>query len=141
MRLSITTPKGSLLDAEVEEVTAPGTEGDFGVLPGHIPFLSSLRPGVLTYRTKDGEHVLAVSDGLLEVAQTPQGGQQVLVLATQGLRISSIDRDAAALEMAETDRQLSEWQGDLGAEYQALRLKRDWAEARVNAASRGSLAH
>ena len=140
MRLSITTPKGSLLDAEVEEVTAPGTEGEFGVLPGHIPFLSSLRPGVLAYRTKDGERVLAVSDGLLEVAQTAQG-EQVLVLVTQALRTNNIDREAAAAEMADADKKLAEWTGDLGPEVQALRLKRAWAEARVNAASKGTLAH
>lgn len=140
MRLSITTPKGSLLDTEVEEVVAPGTLGEFGVLPGHIPFLSSLRPGVLVYRTKDGERVLAINDGLLEVAQTDKG-EQVLVLVTQALRAQGIDREAAAAEVVDIDKQLGDWKGDLGAEFQALVAKRAWAEARVNAAAKGTTAH
>lgn len=140
MRLSITTPKGSILDTEVDEIIAPGAQGEFGVLPGHIPFLSALRPGVLAYRTKEGERLLAVSDGLLEVAATPKG-EQVLVLVSQALRSNGIDREAAAAELAETEKQLADWKGDVGPELAAARGKRAWAEARVNAAARGSTAH
>ena len=140
MRLSITTPKGSILDTDVDELVAPGAQGEFGVLPGHIPFLSALRPGVLAYRTKDGERLLAVSDGVLEVAVTPKG-EQVLVLVAQALRSNNIDREAAAAELAEAEKQLADWKGDIGAEVAALRGKRAWAEARVNAASRGTVAH
>lgn len=140
MRLSVTTPKGSLLDTEVEEVIAPGAQGEFGVLPGHIPFLSALRPGVLAYRTKEGPRVLAVNDGLLEVAVTASG-EQVLVLVSQALRSNAIDREAASAELAEVDKQLGDWKGDPGAELQALRGKRAWAEARLQAASLGTQAH
>ena len=42
MRLSVTTPQGALVEADVDEVTAPGALGEFGVLPGHVPFLSAL---------------------------------------------------------------------------------------------------
>ena len=45
MQLSVTTPRGALVDTEVDEVTAPGALGEFGVLPGHVPFLSALKPG------------------------------------------------------------------------------------------------
>ena len=57
------------LNAEVDEVTAPGVAGEFGVLPGHVPFLSALKPGVFVYRTKEGARYLAVGDGVLEVAR------------------------------------------------------------------------
>ncbi|MCG5052185.1 MAG: ATP synthase F1 subunit epsilon [Myxococcales bacterium] len=137
MRLSITTPRGSLIDTEVDEVIAPGSLGEFGILPGHIPFLSALRPGVLTYRTREGERVFAVSDGLLEVAQTPKG-EQVLVLVAQATRSSGINREAAAGELAETEKQLTDWKGDFGGDHQALQLRRAWAEARVNAAARSA---
>ena len=46
MRLSVTTPRGALVDTDVEEVTAPGELGEFGVLPGHVPLMSALKPGV-----------------------------------------------------------------------------------------------
>ena len=50
MKLSVTTPRGALVDADVDEVTAPGALGEFGVLPGHVPLMSALKPGVLVYR-------------------------------------------------------------------------------------------
>lgn len=135
MRLSVTTPRGSLIDTDVDEVTAPGSLGEFGILPGHIPFLSALQPGVLAYRTKEGERVIAVTDGVLEVASTPKG-EQVLVLVAEAKAATSIDRDAAATELLETEKQLTDWKGDLGAEYQTLIARRSWAQARVNAVAK-----
>lgn len=135
MRLSVTTPRGSLIDTDVEEVTAPGALGEFGVLPGHIPFLSALQPGVLAYRTKDGQRVIAVSEGVLEVAATARG-EQVLVLVADAKAAQGIDRDAAAAELVETEKKLTDWKGDLGAEYQALLARRSWALARVNAVAK-----
>src|SRR5262245_30415470 len=69
MRLSVTTPRGSLVDTEVEEIVAPGMLGELGVLPGHVPLMSALKPGVLVYRTKDHTGVVAVGQGYLQVAQ------------------------------------------------------------------------
>ena len=67
LRLRLVTPERLVLDEEVEEITAPGTLGEFGVLPNHTTFLSSLEIGGLTYK-KGGEiHSLAVSDGFAEV--------------------------------------------------------------------------
>ena len=51
MHLDIVTPRGRLLSAEVDEFTAPGTLGEMGVLPGHIPLVSGIRPGVVRYRS------------------------------------------------------------------------------------------
>src|SRR5215831_3435362 len=99
MRLSVTTPRGSMVDTDVEEVTAPGELGEFGVLPGHEPLMSALKPGVLIYRTKEHAGVMAVSSGFLQVA--PKAGQadtahdQVLVLVERALAVAGIDRPAA----------------------------------------------
>ena len=51
MHLTVTTPRGSLVQIEVDEIAAPGALGEFGVLPGHVPFMTALKPGVLFYRT------------------------------------------------------------------------------------------
>ena len=92
MRLSVTTPRGSLVEADVDELSAPGALGEFGVLPGHVPFLSALRPGVFVYRQKPETHVLAVSDGILEVVRA-EGGDKVLVLVSDARAAEEMDRD------------------------------------------------
>lgn len=138
MRLSITTPRGSLVDADVEEVTAPGVLGEFGILPGHIPFLSAVKPGVLVYRTKEGARLLAVGEGILEVA-SDEKNERVLVLVEQALTGKSIDREAAAKEVAQLDAELSHWKKDLGPEYQGTLSRRAWAAARLEAADRAQL--
>jgi F-type H+-transporting ATPase subunit epsilon len=135
VRLSVTTPRGSLVEADVEEVTAPGVLGEFGILPTHVPFLSGIRPGVLLYRAKDATRVFAVGSGVLEVARSG-GGEKVLVLVDQAATAEEVDKTAAAKELAEADAELARWNKDLGGEYQALLIRRAWASARVDAAAR-----
>jgi len=146
MRLSITTPRGALVDTEVDEVTAPGTLGEMGILPGHIPLMSALKPGVLVYRTKDHAGVVAVGQGFLQVAPVPaaggkSAGDRVLVLVNHAVPASGVDRAAAERELAEADAELGRWKRELDGEYQALLLRRGWAAARVEAASRTSPPH
>ena len=136
MRLSVTTPRGALVDADVDEVTAPGALGEFGVLPGHVPFLSVLRPGVFVYRTKDGARYLAVGDGVLEVARAGEKGDKVLVLVDQASHAREVDRDAAAKELAAVDQEIAHWKRENAGEFQALLSRRAWAAARVEAAAR-----
>ena len=62
-RLRIVTPERHLLDEDVEEVTAPGAAGEFGILPDHITFLTVLAPGRLVYKSGGRRHVLAVFGG------------------------------------------------------------------------------
>jgi F-type H+-transporting ATPase subunit epsilon len=67
MRLLLVTPERQLIDADVEEVYAPGVLGQFGVLPEHVNFLTALGTGELRYRVKGVDHYVAVSGGILEV--------------------------------------------------------------------------
>lgn len=135
MFLSITTPTGALITTEVDEVTAPGVLGEFGVLPGHVPFLSALRPGVLVYRTKETSRVVAVGAGVLEVVRSEKG-DQILVLVDRAANAKQVDRDTAAKELVSADQELAGWKSDLGGEYQALLTRRAWAQARIDAAAR-----
>jgi F-type H+-transporting ATPase subunit epsilon len=135
VRLSVTTPRGALVEAEIEEVSAPGALGEFGVLPQHVPFLSALRPGVLVYRTKEAARVLAVSEGVLEVARA-EAGDKVLVLVSQAATAEEIDRATAEKDLAAADAELAQWKKDLGGEYQALLVRRGWAAARLDASAR-----
>jgi F-type H+-transporting ATPase subunit epsilon len=67
IRLRVVTPARLVLDEEVDEVTAPGELGQFGVLPNHIAFLSTLVPGVLSYKQGPKNQMLAISGGYAEV--------------------------------------------------------------------------
>jgi len=143
MKLSLTTPKGALVDADVEEVTAPGELGELGILPGHVPLMTALRPGVLSYKAKDHDGVVAVGQGFLQVAPLPRAGSdealgrdRVLVLVDQAMAAVDIDREAALRELGDADKQLAAWKGELDGAYQALVLKRGWAQARLDAAAR-----
>ena len=68
--LEVVTPEKQLLSQQVDEVIAPGSEGDFGVLPGHCHFLSTLRIGELRYRVGDQTNHMAVLWGFAEVTPT-----------------------------------------------------------------------
>ena len=74
MKLSVTTPRGAIVDTDVDEVTAPGELGEFGVLPGHVPLMSALKPGVIWYKAKDRTGLIVVGEGFLQVAPLPQAG-------------------------------------------------------------------
>ena len=140
MKLSLTTPKGALVDTDVEEVTAPGEIGELGVLPGHVPLMTSLRPGVLSYKSKEHDGVVAVGQGFLQVAPQARADDtardRVLVLVDQALAAADVDRDAASRDLAEADKALAAWKGELDGAYHALVLRRGWAQARLDAAAR-----
>lgn len=141
MRLSVTTPRGALVDTDVEELTAPGQLGEFGVLPGHVPLMSALKPGVLTYRSADRTGVLAVGEGFLQVAPSgPEGAEaavdRVLVLVDQATTATAVDAQAAATELARLEAEIAAWKADLDGTYKALIVRRDWALAQISAAAR-----
>ena len=66
--LEVVTPEKVVVSQEVDMVSAPGSEGEFGVLPGHISFLTSIVPGELRFTSGDTREYLAVSSGFVEVS-------------------------------------------------------------------------
>ncbi len=67
MKLEIVTPYGKVVDTEVDEVTAAGALGEFGVLPGHAPFLTSLKIGELCYKAESVAVCMALNWGYFEI--------------------------------------------------------------------------
>jgi F-type H+-transporting ATPase subunit epsilon len=65
--LKIITPSKVVLSSEVDEVSAPGTLGEFGVLPGHVPFITTLEPGIVKYFQSGSESTLFISGGIFNV--------------------------------------------------------------------------
>lgn len=104
MLLEIVAPSRQVVRSErVDEVIAPGSEGEFGVLPGHTPFLTTLAVGMLSYREGGEWHHLAVDWGYAEV-----GPDRVIILAEGADRASEIDLPAARVERERIEKLLAE---------------------------------
>lgn len=99
LRLEMVTPYKQVLAVDVDEVTAPGTLGEFGLLPGHTPMLTTLKIGELTYRQGTETFHVAVNWGYVEVEN-----DKVTVLVETAEPADQIDlaRAKAALSRAET---------------------------------------
>jgi F0F1-type ATP synthase epsilon subunit len=95
---------------------------------------------VLSYKSKEHDGVVAVGQGFLQVAPQARtddtNRDRVLVLVDQALAAADVDRDAAARDLAEADKSLAAWKGELDGAYHALVLRRGWAQARLDAVAR-----
>ncbi|MEZ5291310.1 MAG: F0F1 ATP synthase subunit epsilon [Vicinamibacterales bacterium] len=98
--LNIVTPDQSFAH-DVDEVSLPGAEGDFGVLPGHTPFFTSLRTGQMWYRKGGEKHYLAVSVGFVEVLP-----DKVTVVAQVAERAEDLDVARAEAGMTRAEEML-----------------------------------
>ena len=98
IRLRLVTPSRLLIDEEVDEVTAPGVLGEFGVLPNHIAFLTLLAPGELSYRQGATRTRLAIGGGYAEVLNNVM---TVLADAAEFADEIDIERARRAKEQAE----------------------------------------
>jgi F-type H+-transporting ATPase subunit epsilon len=130
IRLRVVTPRRLMLDDVVDEVTAPGALGEFGVLPNHIAFLTLLVPGEMSYKEGTTRHYLAVSGGYAEVLDNV-----MTVLAPAAEFAGEIDTSRArqAKEFAEVRI------GELNyedREFKTAEAALLWANARLNVAAR-----
>jgi len=101
LRLEVVTPDGRVLNDDVDEVTAAGSEGEFGVLPGHAPFLTALKIGMLTYKKGDKVKYVFVNSGYAEV-----GPDKVTVLADSAEKAEDIDVERAKAAMKRAEERL-----------------------------------
>ena len=127
--LRIVTPRRLVLDEQVNEVTAPGTVGEFGVLPDHITFLTSLEIGALQYRTGRGTRRLAVRGGFAEVTNNV-----MTVLADDAAFPEDIDPTAARSDLQTAEAQVKDL-SPLDDAYLTADSNRRWAQARLDVAS------
>ena len=100
--LEIATPTRLAVAETVDEIVIPGSQGYFGVLPGHAAFLTTLGIGELMYRTGRDEHYLAVANGFAEVRN-----DKVIVLADTAERPEEIDRARAERSRERAERRLA----------------------------------
>ena len=132
--LEVVTPEKMLLSQDVDMVIAPGSEGEFGVLPGHCHFLSTLRIGELRYQTSDIWHYMSVLWGFAEVTPT-----KVTVMAEVAEKAEDIDvgRAQQAVELAEQRLQA----GGLSSEVKDAQISLEKARLRKKIADRAKRGH
>jgi F-type H+-transporting ATPase subunit epsilon len=97
-QFNLVSPEKLLFTGEVTQVDVPGAEGDFGVLAGHSPFVTTLRPGILTMYRDAGNLRVAVSGGFAEVSEAG-----LTVLADVAVPVDDVDRDTFAVFVKEAE--------------------------------------
>lgn len=128
-QLRLVTPRRAVVDQPVLEVTAPGTLGEFGVLPNHANFLSSLESGRLTYKDTRGARVYAIREGFAEVSNNV-----MTVLSEAAEAAGEINPDQARADLQAADAALAKLDPTDPA-WEAADAQRRWAQARLDAAA------
>jgi F-type H+-transporting ATPase subunit epsilon len=108
VQFELVSPERLLVSRAVEMVVVPGSEGDFGVLAGHAPLISEVRPGVIA--VFDGGQVqerIFIAGGFAEVT-----AERCTVLAEEAMPVSDIDRAAADAGLKDAREDLGEAKGD-----------------------------
>ena len=130
LRLEIVTPERYVVDQDVKIVMAPGTLGEFGILPNHTPFLSSLEVGKVHFRDlKDNEHVVFISGGFSEALP-----DKVTILAETAEMREKIDIDRARAAYERARERLSSSDDKVDKDRARSALER--AEARIRLAGK-----
>jgi F-type H+-transporting ATPase subunit epsilon len=129
LTLEVITPQGNVLSVDTEQVTAPGSEGEFQVLPSHLPMLVLLSGGRLSYRGAGSDGAIYLRGGVAEV--NAEG--HILVLTEEVQIPSELDVKRAAEIKGEVESRLE--QSEYLTEARIGRLRQDlmYAEAILNA--------
>jgi F-type H+-transporting ATPase subunit epsilon len=101
LKLEIVTPYGLILSEDVDEVTCTGSEGDFGVLPGHVPFFTTLKVGMIIYKKGNATKYVFVNWGYAEVSS-----ERVMILADSAEKSEDIDVERAKAAMKRAEERL-----------------------------------
>jgi len=126
LKLEVVTPAGMVVSDAVDEVVLPGIEGEFGVLPGHVPLLTALKIGQMAYRQGGETHYIAVSWGYVEVTH-----HKVMVLAETAEKAMDIDVGRAELDKAEAEKLLLGAKSDTEDEIAKIRLEKALTRVQV----------
>ena len=103
----LVSPERLVFSGQVTEVVVPGSEGDFGVMAGHAPLVSSLRPGILSVRSAEGTKQLYVRGGFAEMS-----AKGLTVLAEKATDIANVDAATIEAEIAAAEASLASAKDD-----------------------------
>lgn len=136
LHFELTTPERIVLREEYDAATIPTQEGEITVLPGHLPLVANLVPGMITLRKGKEESYLAVSGGFVEV----QPGSKLIILADTAERAEELDLEKVEAARERAEKLLAEKRAvdDVSAAAAMAGLQRELARAKVARKHRGS---
>lgn len=103
LKLEIVTPEAKIYSEDVDMVTLPGVEGEMGIFPMHVPFMTQLAAGEVSVRKNGQDFFLAVGDGFVEIT-----GDRVSVLTDMAIRAENIDELKAEEARKRAEARLAE---------------------------------
>jgi F-type H+-transporting ATPase subunit epsilon len=133
LTLEVATPLGMALHLETDSVQVPSVAGEFGVLPGHLPLLAALKPGILSYRKDNQMQRAAVGGGFVEAT-----GTHVRLITEFFVRQGDVDLAAAQRDLQAASQRRRETKATIeDVEYREAQRDYDWAQARLTLAGAG----
>lgn len=112
LHLEVVTPEKVMVSQEVDIVVAPGTMGEFGVLEGHVPFLSGIEPGELRFSSGSQTERFLVTTGFSEVSNN-----KVSILVDAAERATEIDLERARKAMERAKERLAKDRGSVDVDF------------------------
>ena len=103
----LVTPERVLLSGAAEQVVVPGAEGDFAVLAGHAPVISTLRPGIIEITLTDGKQRVLVKKGVAEADP-----ERLTILAQTAVAVESLNAAAIAAELKAAEAEVADAKDD-----------------------------
>ena len=131
LKLEIVTPESKIYSEDVEMVTLPGSEGEAGIYPNHVPLLTQVQAGEIVVRRDGNEEIVAIGEGFAEVT-----GEHVAILTDNASNSGDIDEAAAEQAKAKAEQRLQEG-GDISEdEARALNQAIFYSQAQIKAKRR-----
>lgn len=129
LKFKIATPERVVYENKIFQISVPTTSGEITILPNHVPLVSILQAGELKIKDKDGEHVVAVSAGFLEI----KPDNEVVILADNAERAEEIDIDRAEQARQRAIQQMEKAKAEEDIDYAKLQsvLEREMNRVRV----------
>jgi F-type H+-transporting ATPase subunit epsilon len=103
LKLEIVTPESVIYSEDVEMVTLPGSEGETGIYPNHVPLMTKVQAGELVVKRSGAEEILAVGEGFAEIT-----GDHVAILTDNAIDSANVDEAAAEEAKAKAEQRLAE---------------------------------
>ena len=131
LKLEIVTPESKIYSEDVEMVTLPGSEGEAGIYPNHVPLMTKVQAGEIVVSRDGNEEILAIGEGFAEVT-----GEHVAILTDNAANSGDIDEAAAEQAKAKAEQRLQEG-GDISEdEARALNQAIFYSQAQIKAKRR-----
>lgn len=125
--LTIVSAERKIFEGEVKQIQATGVEGELGILPGHTPLLTAIKPGIVKFTLQDGnEEVIYVSGGFLEVQPNI-----VTVLADVAIRGSELDAERIREAKRKAEENIVSHTSDVDHDLLVAKLSKELAKLRA----------